>query len=139
MLILCPSCEATYEVPDARMRPGRKVRCAQCGADWVPVADLADDAAGMADAVDAGPHQDAAPEAPPAAPVITAMDRLAAGPTVRRGGTALRVAWVVTMLLIVAGIGAGYAWRQDVARHWPPSLRLYGVLGLAEEGAVAPR
>ena len=146
MLILCPSCEATYEVPEARMRPGRKVRCAQCGGHWVPLAEIADDEPEIAVAanvdvdVDAGSDQAAAPEEPePAAPVITAMDRLAAGPTVRRGRTPLHVAWIATLLLIVAGIGAGYLCRQDVIRHWPPSLRLYGLLGLAKEGTPTAR
>ena len=38
MRITCPSCAAHYEVPAARLRPGKLVRCVRCGADWLPAA-----------------------------------------------------------------------------------------------------
>lgn len=37
MRIVCPGCEAAYEVPEAMLSPGRAVRCARCGRDWVPL------------------------------------------------------------------------------------------------------
>ena len=37
MRIECPSCAARYEVPETRLAPGRAVRCARCGSDWVPL------------------------------------------------------------------------------------------------------
>ncbi len=37
MRIVCPSCQAAYEVPDKLLAGSpRKVRCARCGGDWVP-------------------------------------------------------------------------------------------------------
>jgi predicted Zn finger-like uncharacterized protein len=36
MKIVCPSCEATYEVPDAVVAARRPMRCARCGNNWVP-------------------------------------------------------------------------------------------------------
>jgi predicted Zn finger-like uncharacterized protein len=38
MRIRCPSCSATYEVPDAMLDTPRTVRCAKCAHDWTPVA-----------------------------------------------------------------------------------------------------
>ncbi len=40
MRIVCPTCEATYNVPDAALSPGRPVRCARCGNNWVPQREL---------------------------------------------------------------------------------------------------
>jgi predicted Zn finger-like uncharacterized protein len=40
MKIVCPSCEAQYEVPEMVLTSRRKMRCARCGTQWVP-ADLA--------------------------------------------------------------------------------------------------
>ena len=36
MRIDCPSCHASYDVPDRLLRSGRTVRCARCGAEWSP-------------------------------------------------------------------------------------------------------
>ena len=35
MIIQCPSCAATYDLPDASVNSGRKVRCAVCKTMWV--------------------------------------------------------------------------------------------------------
>lgn len=37
MRIVCPSCAATYDVPDAALAPGRPVRCTRCGTEWAPL------------------------------------------------------------------------------------------------------
>ncbi len=34
MLITCPSCGTSYDVPDALVRDGRNVRCARCRTQW---------------------------------------------------------------------------------------------------------
>ena len=43
MRIRCPSCSATYDVPDTLLARPRTVRCAQCGVDWTatPIEDEA--------------------------------------------------------------------------------------------------
>ena len=39
MRIVCPACEAEYEVPDTLLANGpRKVRCARCAREWEPFA-----------------------------------------------------------------------------------------------------
>ena len=34
MRLTCPACAVTYDVPDARIGAGRRVRCARCQHDW---------------------------------------------------------------------------------------------------------
>jgi predicted Zn finger-like uncharacterized protein len=74
MKIVCPSCEAAYEVPEVVMTSRRKMRCARCGTEWVP-ADagkvaaaeaVAEPAFGAARFEQAG-HEPAMPVAPVAA------------------------------------------------------------------------
>lgn len=38
MRIVCPNCDAAYEVPQTMLAPDRPVRCARCGQDWAPEA-----------------------------------------------------------------------------------------------------
>lgn len=64
--ITCPSCAATYRVPEAALVPGRRLRCARCGHDWALEA----------------PAGDPAPEAPAEArpPSLLDLERPAAEP-----------------------------------------------------------
>ena len=38
MDVTCPHCAAAYRVPDSLLKPGKKLRCAACKADWAPIA-----------------------------------------------------------------------------------------------------
>lgn len=49
MKIVCPSCEAHYEVPEVVLTSRRKMRCARCGTQWVP-ADITAAAPGLSEA-----------------------------------------------------------------------------------------
>lgn len=42
MLITCPNCKTTYNVPSLMDHPEKKVRCAQCGNVWEPASDIID-------------------------------------------------------------------------------------------------
>ena len=132
MLILCPSCGATYDVPNSRLRPGRKVRCAQCRTDWAPLDEEEADApaASVLPEVEVRFGDEEPAAAPLVTPVVTAMDRLAAQTTARRGGAALRMTWAASLLLLVGGLVAAFVWRGEVMLMWPPSTRLYAMLGL---------
>jgi predicted Zn finger-like uncharacterized protein len=131
MLIPCPSCGATYDVPDYRLRPGRRVRCAQCATDWVPL-EAAEPDNQEPPEVEVRVDDAAGPPAPPAAPAVSAMDRLAAQAEVtQRGKATLRAAWAASLLLIVGCVAVGVVWRSEVMHLWPPSVRLFRALGLA--------
>jgi len=72
MKIVCPSCEASYEVPEAVVAARRPVRCARCGNDWVPGDTPA--AAPVAAEPEPEPEPDAEfIEAPEAAPDAAAL------------------------------------------------------------------
>jgi predicted Zn finger-like uncharacterized protein len=71
MKIVCPTCEATYEVPEAVLAAKRQVRCARCNNDWVPGDTWQPDA----------PHgQAAAPANSPSAPAPAPAAAPAAAP-----------------------------------------------------------
>jgi len=122
MRITCPRCAASYEVPTARMRPGKLVRCARCGGDWLPEPD----AEPVAEPdVPAEHHAPAAEtEAPVPPPLVSAMDRLAASPASVAPRASLLAAWVLTFVVLAASVAATVAWRDAVIRTWPPSSRI---------------
>ena len=42
MLITCPNCNTTYNVPSISEHPDQKVRCVKCGHIWEPAAEILD-------------------------------------------------------------------------------------------------
>jgi predicted Zn finger-like uncharacterized protein len=61
MKIVCPTCEATYEVPESVLAAKRALRCARCGNEWVPGANWQPEPSPAA-----GHEPSAAAPAPPA-------------------------------------------------------------------------
>jgi predicted Zn finger-like uncharacterized protein len=118
MKIACPTCAAVYEVPAARLNPGRYVRCARCNAVWKPEP-MAESARPLP------PKMPAPPEPEPAAAPADAMQRLAGMPPPdppRRAG--LIAAWLAS-ILVLASAGAGIViWRDAIMRIWPASGRI---------------
>ena len=129
MRIVCPSCQATYDVPESLMRGApRRVRCARCGGEWTPEAN-------PDDVNDANPPaiQAAAPAVPPNQPALVMPDPAAPRTAGGRGAQAVAIAAWVASLLALVGLGwAGFAWRVDIMVMWAPSKRLYALLGLLE-------
>jgi len=139
MRIPCPSCSAIYEVPDDLLVVVRKVRCASCGHEWLTT--------------EAEPR--AAPEPlPPEFPVEAPEEvpeeipagaaepiNLPLSPPARTGPMqrllpALRenrvvlLGWVVSVLLLVLMGRAAILHRDGIMAAWPPSQRLFVLLGL---------
>ena len=137
MRIACPSCAVTYEVPDARLKPGRMVRCARCGRQWAP---LSEPASAPSPPVPQAPHaiEPPEPDAPPARPALTAMDLLAARSARKADARWLQVAWAASIALLVCLLAGGLIWRHAVMAAWPPSGRLYAVIGFGEREATPP-
>jgi predicted Zn finger-like uncharacterized protein len=145
MHIVCPTCSASYEVPDQLMRAGRVVRCSRCNGEWTPVAP---EALPEAEPVPAPPSMEPAPsfepEAPPPLPpepapaepetigVVrrSAMDRLAAHPATARPSVALRLAWAGSIAALILLAAVAFVWRSEIIALWPPSARAYSALGL---------
>ncbi len=154
MRIVCPSCSAAYEVPDSMLGGRKAVRCARCGDEWRPFEpepELAPESEPELTAPPPPPREQEnvtrlEVERPPRpAPIeapayerrmtggAMAIDRLMAAPQPpRRSNLALTVAWLASVAVIAAAVFAAYAWRAEVMAAWPPSVRVYAVLGLAD-------
>ena len=46
------------------------------------------------------------------------------------GGPAVLAGWVVSVAIIIGLSWAAIVWRNNIMHAWPPSERLYSVLGL---------
>lgn len=151
MQIACPVCSANYEVPDQMLGPGRKVRCAKCGHQWVPGPAPVRNAASPP-----RPTPAPSPGSPPRANfrerlselprvstqpqplVMEPVDRLrstvaeepAYQVTERRSSPAVWIGWVASVIVWGLVIWAAYAYRAEIMAAWPPSQRLYVALGL---------
>ncbi len=118
MRIVCPSCNAAYDVPDSVVAARRMLRCSRCNTDF---------AAHAAD----GPPAPA--PAPPAAELrigeaerfaVPSDDGPAAGPA-----RLVLAAWALSLVVIAVAAWAAIAWRAPIMRAWPPSTRVYAALG----------
>lgn len=150
MRIVCPSCQSAYEVPEALLAGGKAVRCARCGTEWAPLppAPSQPQPQPQATPAPAPPPLVAEPPAEPEPPprleprlgsyrprsVDTVDDARPPprddeiGPAPRPRGAIL--AWLVTLLVLVALLWAAFVYRDQVMHAWPPSARLYALLGL---------
>ena len=144
MRIVCPSCQAAYEVPDKLLSSAaRKVRCARCGDAWMPEPIAAPGSVAAPGSIaapdEAGRPAEPEPETKPA-PLVAAVvprvaDRLvedAAEPPPGRGPAVLAaVAWAASVALLAGAGWAAVAWRAEIMAVWAPSRRLFALLGLA--------
>ena len=124
MRLACPSCQASYDVPDDRLgAETRRLRCACCAHEWAYGPPLPPE-------VPPPP-----PPRPPAAPLV-ATPRLAPAPAfppdeppppTNRHAPA---AWVASLLLLAGLAVAAAQFRAEIMQAWPPSQRLYAVFGV---------
>lgn len=146
MRATCPSCEATYEVPDRLIGAGRRLRCTNCGHAWTLLPAVAEAPPAEPEpapppppsASASAPRSEPPPSPAAAAPVHPVLRR---APQVihpplppvddtrapRRGGTApLRAAWIGSVLLVLLALGVLWTFRAEIATAWPPAARLVG-------------
>ena len=148
MRIDCPSCAAGYDVPDSKLAGRKTVRCVRCGHQWAPdpVPAPADSPPAALPPTAPRPDSDRPPSDGPASDwhasdrgdgsrsqivADAGQSRLALLATPPRGRFGLRLAWAASGLLVAMALAAAFVWRAEVARAWPPSLRVYAALGLA--------
>ncbi len=149
MRIDCPSCGASYDVPDAKLAGRKTVRCVRCGHQWSPGPVTAPGDPPPADPPPPEPRPDVDrrdsdrrdsdrhdPEWADRGRAQTVADagrsRLASPATPSSGGFGLRLAWAASGLVLAMALAAAFIWRAEVVRAWPPSLRVYAALGLAQ-------
>jgi predicted Zn finger-like uncharacterized protein len=116
--ITCPTCSAEYDVPGT-LAAGRSVKCARCGNKWAPVP-LPEPI------VEAVPEP--VPEPPPQPPPHTALVPVPAPKPSSR--LPLLLAWIGSAVVILALLAAAFVLRDPIMRGWPPSIRVYSLLGL---------
>jgi predicted Zn finger-like uncharacterized protein len=160
MRIVCPSCNAAYDVPDAILAGGpRVVKCARCGGEWTPAPAGAPTPAPATDkppaiAADDDPPPPAKPAGPMAALEAEGAGRLEprvnplrprteprATPTTvdadppapvaaRKAGAGPIAAWILSLIVLIGAGGAAVTWRAQVMAAWPPSQRVFAAVGL---------
>lgn len=136
MRIACPSCAATYDVPDRLLAgPARTLRCSRCGADFplphveaeAPTSTPAEPA--LPTAASPEPVAEAvpvpAPRPEPLAPRQPAVAEAAEAPS-----PALLRAWVASIVVVVAAIASLLVFHAKVMEVWPASMRVFAALGL---------
>jgi predicted Zn finger-like uncharacterized protein len=144
MRAICPSCEATYEIPDRLIGTGRRLRCTNCAHEWTLLPAVAEAPEPPPAARAEAPR--AAASAPPA-PLSQPPPPPSAHPMLRRppqlidpplppvaddsagfqpGGAALRAAWIGSVLAVAVALGALWTFRYEIAAAWPPAARLTG-------------
>ncbi len=149
MRIVCPNCDTAYDAPPSAVSAGRRMRCAKCRSEWMPIPPSETVALPAP-----GPRPDPATipdEQPQHAPVsapepadlssITAgIPPMAAEPVIRApfpeiapthepNRNAVIAGWVASVLVIVLALFLAIAFREAVMRHWPASARAYAALG----------
>ena len=130
MRIVCPSCQAAYEVPDKLLSgAARKVRCARCGDAWTPESIAAPE---PEPEVKPAPPVRVAPSPIVAVVVPQVVDRPVPEPAAPpgRGPAMVAAAWAASVALLVGAGWAGVAWRADIMAAWAPSRRLFAWLGM---------
>lgn len=140
MRVVCPSCNAAYDVPERLLGGGaRRLHCNRCGHEWTldPMdASAAIAQSGARDLVVATPPPPAAERPIPVKLRPDDAERRAlraafAERPVDRGATmGAVIGWTLTAAILI-GIGyLGYVRRDAVMTAWPASERLYSALGL---------
>ena len=116
MILSCPSCGTRYLVdPTALGSNGRMVRCAKCANTWrqEPPVDM--------------------PRRVDVLPPLSGTRAVPAGSNlpvlVERRRRADRIAWLALALLVMLVVAGGLALRDSIVTAWPPSARLYQLLG----------
>jgi predicted Zn finger-like uncharacterized protein len=137
MRVVCPSCDAAYDVPETVLTARPMLRCARCAHEFQPPALPPAEPEGFpveaAEVAEPEAFFDPVPEAEPEAPAAEAPPdhpppHADAVPRARR--RQVLAGWAASFMVIVLAISLGISWRRPVMRAWPPSIRLYAVFGL---------
>ena len=130
MRLTCPSCAATYEVPDTLRPARRRIRCSACGMEWVAEPDETQADALMPEPPPPAPEPMRAPPPPEARSSLFQPPRMTAPPPPPPRSAGLVVAWIVSLLVLIGLAAGGYTERATIMRVWPPSARLFTALGV---------
>jgi predicted Zn finger-like uncharacterized protein len=157
MRVVCPACNAEYEVPNRLIGTGRRLRCTRCNHDWLLHPPAPTEALHPAPLPAPQPIPLSAPQpaplsapqpvplsapqpiplsAPQPVPGLRRPPQVPYPPLPRadepRGG--LRwLAWLGSLLVIGLLLAGLWDYRAELTAAWPPMARLYDWLGLQSE------
>jgi len=133
MLISCPSCAATYDVPEHLLSAqGQMLRCSRCVHEWMvmpPPPPVVSEHVPLSPSLYPEPPDLESREAASVMPALTGRGKVRP-PQPPVEPVALAMAWVLTVFVIVSLGWGAVRWRGEVMEAWPPSQRAYSALGL---------
>jgi predicted Zn finger-like uncharacterized protein len=137
MILTCPECATGYFVQDDQIQAsGRTVRCAACGNRWTaypekPLELVASEEEG---ALAKAPADDQAGLLEPGSLTGDELPRAfrnrAEEERRNRQAAVTGAAWTGIALLVVAVLGAGAVFREQIVRAWPQTASIYATLGM---------
>lgn len=144
MRIECPDCATAYEVPEDRLAPGRVVRCARCGSEWLPIelpTVFEEEPEPDPAAEDPAPAEPEHQEAQADASFDSQLPEDAGSAVVPRPkpSPALTAAWIASVLVVLGLLWGAYSARESITHAWPASARAYAALGLQLPGQPTRR
>jgi predicted Zn finger-like uncharacterized protein len=125
MQIVCPACAARYDVPEARLAPGKRVQCARCDEMWAPIP--ADPVEDPVRAEEDPRSVEVEPPAPEPARIVQGAPSPMLPPVTRRGARVVWAGWLLTLVVLASLAYAAHVFRPQIEHAWPPSERLYGL------------
>lgn len=147
MILTCPDCSTKFKVnPQAIPASGRMVKCAKCGHKWHAMPEGAAEPEAFPD-IDFEPTP-APPPPPPAKekfeePPLPSVPDFEEGPppikptnfkapqrTPQRKRSFLKLAWMLLILLVLAGSASIYVFREMIVLAYPPAQKIYHNLGI---------
>ena len=150
MRVVCPSCDAAYDVPDSVVAARRRMRCARCQTLFTatdadnpePVPPAVPPAlpparkppiAWLDPAMEEAAPVDAPPPVTPADLSIDQTERLVPlegeEPAGRWRVASVLAGWIVSAAVLAACCWAAITWRDRIMHAWPASTRIYAALG----------
>lgn len=127
MRVACPACSTNYDIPEERLTAGTAVRCARCKESWVPRPRTPPPEPPPAEPESGAPRLPTPREPPEPMAVSSAVPE----PPSTKGGRLLLVAWLVSIVAVTGGIAALFVFRSALMHTWPPSIRLFALLGMS--------
>jgi len=134
MIVSCPICSTKYSVdPRALGFDGRMVRCAQCSHTWHQKPPR-EEIAAVTDLVPEGEPESAAELATDEPPPLRSepRDEPEQAPLPRRRRPMVALGWIMLLLALGAVVGGAVWARDEVIAIWPPSIKLYELVGLVK-------
>lgn len=154
MIITCPNCSTRFRLnADQLGYTGRNVKCAKCAHRWFADAtSLIEEPPRSAELPPPAPRQAALPppfadEMPSVVPAVTEFDEnaevIASPPPfpseeeiallqskLLEKNRSILMGWILLFVVIILVLGSLFVFRRDIVAFYPPTNKLYAVLGL---------